>query len=71
LYSVNDYLTPGSDAQFAAIEGIMNHGYEKHGGDIPGASREEFGNAAMSDLNSADTALPTSLSLASRPAVIW
>ena len=54
MYSVNDYLTPGSDAQFAAIEGIMNHGYEKHGGDIPGASREEFGNAAMSDLNSAD-----------------
>ncbi len=53
------------------FEGIMNHGYEKHGGDIPGASREEFGNAAMSDLNSADTALSASLSLASRRAVIW
>jgi len=69
LYSIEDYLTPGSGAQLAAIEGIMNHGYEKHGGDIPGASREEFGNAAMSDLNSADTALPASL--VSRRAVIW
>ena len=54
MYSTKDYLTPGSDAQLAAIEGIMNHAYEKHGDDIPWASREEFGNAAMSDLNSAD-----------------
>jgi hypothetical protein len=57
LYSINDYLTPGSDAQLAALEGIMNHGYEKHGGDIPWASREEFGNAAMSDINTADRVL--------------
>ena len=57
MYSIEDYLTPGSDAQFAAIEGIMNHGYEKHGGDIPWASREEFGNAAMSDINTADRVL--------------
>ena len=35
----------------------MNHGYEKHGGDIPWASREEFGNAAMSDINTADRVL--------------
>lgn len=54
MYSIDDYLTPGSDAQLAAIEGIMNHAYAKHGDDIPWASREEFGNAAMSDLNSAD-----------------
>ena len=62
---------PGSEAQLAAISGIVDHAYEKHGDDIPWASREEFGNAAMSDLNSADTALSASLSLASRRAVIW
>lgn len=54
MYSQHDYLVPGSEAQLAAVSGIVDHAYEKHGDDIPWASREEFGNAAMSDLNSAD-----------------
>lgn len=55
FHDIEEFLIPGSDAQFEAIRGIEEgHASIKHSADLPGSDREEFAMAAMYNLNNAD-----------------